>query len=224
LHEKLVEALRRGLEDAIKSLPEGFYDTFNYVTTGTNLCHPITLGLLAKVVGEMDGIGYVGVDVRLNDREGLKFQPDIVGYHDENGIQQNQAAIFVDFQSPNGCDARITTGHHLRDYLKWVEEPKHRAPYVMVTSLPDAAAPKWELRFSNKLNALHKERRKEIRDNPFQYWKKVWADDLQNRTPEAPKRLNLLPPLPLSSRTRPSFANVIFLNINRDKVVQFQLL
>ena len=134
-----VEALRRGVEDAIRSLPEGFYDSFNFTTTGMNLCHPVTLGLLAKVVGEMDGIGYVGVDVRLNDRQGLKFQPDVVGFRDAEGLQNNQAVIFVDFESPNSCDARFTK-HHLAQYLEWVKTPKHRAPYVIVTSLPDGAA------------------------------------------------------------------------------------
>ena len=198
-----VEVLRRGLEDAIRSLPEGFYDTFEFTITGTNLCHPVTLGLLAKVVGEMDGIGYVGIDVKLNAGKGLKFQPDIVGYRDSAGLRDNKAAIYVDFESPNSCDTRITTEHHLEDYLDWVKKPQHRAPYVIITSLPDAHAPSWKLLYpSYYRNFEHRGKLKEVRDNPFRYWTAVWKKDL---------------------RTRPKFSDVYFLNINRDKVIAFHL-
>jgi hypothetical protein len=91
MHEILVERLRRGLAKAIKELPPGFYDTFKYTTTGMNLSHPVTLCLLAKLVGEMKGIGYVGIDVRLNQGKGsnkLKFQPDIVGYQDAEALKK----------------------------------------------------------------------------------------------------------------------------------------
>jgi hypothetical protein len=199
--DERIEQLRRRLEDAIRSLPEGFYDTFKFTTTGKNLCHPVTLGLLAKVVGEMDGIGYVGVDVRLNAGKGLKFQPDIVGYRDAEGLQNDQAVIFVDFESPNSCDARIPK-HHLEQYLAWVKDPKPRAPYVIVTSLPDAPAPSWELRYTSELNKKHKRKLKQIRDNPYQYWTTVWKKDL---------------------RVRPKFSDIYFLNINRDKVTAFQM-
>src|SRR5271155_1472229 len=102
MEEQQVEEFRLKLEKAIGSLPPGFYDSFDFTTRGSNLCHPVTLGLLAKLVGEMDGVRYAGIDVRLNDREGSKFQPDIVGFDhivdtDKEELQNKQAVVFVDF-------------------------------------------------------------------------------------------------------------------------------
>ena len=45
--------------------------------TGSALCHPITVGIIAKLIGEMNGIRQVGVDTRLNNLKGQKFQPDV---------------------------------------------------------------------------------------------------------------------------------------------------
>ena len=69
------------------------------------------MGLIAKFVGEMDGIGYVGVDVRLNDEPRRKFQPGVAGFRDADGVRDNQPIMFVDFESPNSSDGRIR-GYH----------------------------------------------------------------------------------------------------------------
>src|SRR5260370_17252092 len=106
MEKKEVERLRLGLERAIRGLPEGFYDTFNFVTTGMTLCHPITIGLIAKVVGEMDGIAYVGVDVRLNNGKGQKFQPDVAGFADAPSVKSNHPPILLDFEIPLICYRR----------------------------------------------------------------------------------------------------------------------
>src|SRR5208337_4859605 len=122
-------------------------------------------------------------------------------------LRRNQAVIFVDFESPNSCDTRIPQ-YHLEQYLAWVKNPEHRAPYVIVTSLPDAEALTWELRYTSDLNREHKGNLKLIRDDPFRYWTRAWAKTREAKT------------LP----SRPGFSDVFFFNINRRKVVPFQLL
>ncbi|MBF6570375.1 MAG: hypothetical protein IVW54_16020 [Candidatus Binataceae bacterium] len=180
--------------------------TFRFVTTGMNLCHPITVGLIAKVVGEMDGIGYVGVDVRLNDGTRRKFQPDVAGFRDADGVRENQPVIFVDFESPNSSDGRIP-GYHLVQYLNWARERQQETPYVIVTCLPDGrvAESDWELRYTAKgyCNADHKGKLKEICANPFRYWTTVWRRELRGRS---------------------DLLGVFFLNIDRRKVVPFHAL
>lgn len=198
-----VEALRQGLEQAIRGLPEGFYDTFNFVTTGMTLCHPITVGLIAKVVGEMERIAYVGVDVRLNNGKGQKFQPDVVGFADAKSVHSNQPAILVDFESPNSCDGRIPQ-YHLRQYCEWVRDRNPKVPYVIVTSLPDTGAAKWELWYkSEEYNSPHRGKMDEIRANPFRYWTSVWRNKLGQRS---------------------DLSDVFFFNIDRRNVVSFQVL
>jgi hypothetical protein len=108
--------------------------------------------------------------------------------------------IFIDFESPNSCDARITT-YHLRQYLEWVAKRQRGTPYAIVTSLPDGPA-RWQLRYTSDLNFKHKGNVKEIRDNPFRYWTGVWTNDM---------------------RMRPKLSDAFFLNINGRKVISFHL-
>lgn len=206
MEEQRLETLRQRLEEGISSLPKGFYDTFRFVTTGMNLCHPITVGLIAKVVGEMDGVVYVGVDVRLNDGTGRKFQPDVVGFRDADGVRENQPVIFVDFESPNSSDGRIPD-HNLAHYLSWARGRDRETPYVIVTCLPDGRVPEsdWELRYTANgyCNADHKGKLTEICANPFRYWTTVWTRELRRRS---------------------DLLGVFFLNIDRRKVVPFDVL
>jgi hypothetical protein len=179
MNKRQVGLLRERLEYAIRDLPEGFFDTFDFVRGRTNLCHPITVGLIARILAELPGIGYLGFDVRLNDGNRHKFQPDLVGYRDANGVRENQPIIFVDFESPNSSDARVPR-YHLLQYLQWVRHLDPRPPYVIVTCLPDATTPKWRLLYkSGRRHSWHKANVEKIRANPFRYWTSVWRDDLR---------------------------------------------
>ena len=205
MNEIQIEQLRSRLEGALRSLPEGFYDTFEFTTTGNTLCHSITLSLIAKVLGEMDGVGYVGVDVKLNDGGGVKFQPDVVGFGNAESLGRVEPVIFVDFESPNSSDGRVPN-YHLPQYMRWIKVQEHKAPYVVITSVPDAPAPKWKLLYAGPkgLNFVHKAHLNEIRRNPFRYWKAVWAKELCNQS-----GLDM--------------SGVFFLNINGRQVVRFRM-
>ncbi|WP_141400521.1 hypothetical protein [Magnetospirillum sp. 15-1] len=166
--DRATEAIVMGLTTAIRRMPKGFYDSFDFTRTGNNLCHSVTLGALASVVSSIKGVAYVGIDVRLN-RDGLKFQPDIVGFGEDG-----DHAVYVDFESPNSSDARVPW-KDVDAYLSW-SGPKLETPYIVVTSLPDRETSTWELRWTadGYYNADHKERRSEIRANPFRYWSEAW--------------------------------------------------
>lgn len=142
----------------------------------------------------------VGVDVRLNNRKGQKFQPDVVGYFDAKAVQRNEPMVFVDFESPNSSDGRIPN-YHLPQYLEWVRELDPKIPYEVITSLPDGRANRWELRYTTKglCNADHKGKLYEICENPFRYWTSVWRKQLAERS---------------------DLSAVFFLNIDRRKVVR----
>jgi hypothetical protein len=97
----------------------------------------------------------------------------------------------------------------LEDYIEWVKDfPERLAPYVIITSLPNAAAPEWELRYTSPtgVNRKHKGKRELIRVNPFQYWIPVWKNVLAKRL-----------------AYHAGLGGVFFLNINGNKVVQIQL-
>jgi hypothetical protein len=73
-----------------------------------------------------------------------------------------------------------------------------------VTSLPDARAPKWKLHYkSGRLHSWHKGDVEEIRANPFRYWTRVWKKDLKGQ--------------------RSSLSEVFFLNVDRGRVVSFNM-
>jgi hypothetical protein len=198
MDESLVELLRQRLKDAIRELPPRFYNSFDFIKGKTNLCHPISVGLIAKILGELEGIRYVGFDLRLNDGKGHKFQPDLVGYLDMEGTP----VMFVDFESPNSSDTRIPR-YHLQQYLQWVRRSKTKPPYVIVTCLPDASAPNWkQLYKSGRWHSWHKVKDlEELRANPFRYWMKVWGEDLRKRQVD--------------------LSQIFFLNIDDRKVVSF---
>jgi hypothetical protein len=178
----LAESFSEHLQTAIDAakLPDGFYDTFHFVETGNNLCHPITLSIIGNAVARIDGVVHVGIDVRLNLGGGVKFQPDVVGFGEDRSH-----VLYVDFESPNSCDTRIKDKDIL-PYLNWVSKHPNAADYVVVTSLPDRLSPTWQLRWTSGedvsgRNSEHRQFRDAIRANPLRYWSKVWRHDLINR-------------------------------------------
>ncbi len=127
---KLLAELRTG----INAFPEGFYNSFKYTTTGNNLTHPWTIGLLSKILWRLDGITEVGIDVRINSRDGAKFQPDLVAYRERKPV------LLVDYESPNSSDARVPE-KDVEPYLTWVAGAAGPAEYIIITTLPARACP-----------------------------------------------------------------------------------
>jgi hypothetical protein len=88
--------------------------------------------MIGNAVAQMDGVAWVGIDVRLNNPgDHIKFQPDVVGFREDRSH-----VLYVDFESPNSCDSRIAD-KDVRPYLKWTAKHNDAAYYVIVTSLPD---------------------------------------------------------------------------------------
>lgn len=156
----------QSLNREVAALPAGFFSTWRYTTTGNNLCHPLTLGSVTRVVASIPGVVHVGIDVRLNDLQGGKFQPDVVGY-DEN----LRAVVVVDYESPNSSDARVPPKDWL-PYAQWRSSTGSQAPYFVVTTLPQRLSPAWELRYTaqGQYNAEFRGRVEEIRRSPFEFW------------------------------------------------------
>jgi hypothetical protein len=155
------------LEMEIKKFPDQFYDSFRYTTTGQNLTHPLTLGLLTKVLWQLEGVKFVAVDFRLND-SGAKFQPDLVAL---SCVEPKAPLLYVDYESPNSCDTRIPT-KDVAAYIEWSRLSSSRAPYIIVTTLPANRMDDYQLRYASKgsANYPHKYNISKIRDNPYAYW------------------------------------------------------
>jgi hypothetical protein len=168
---KLVAELRAG----VKAFPEGFYDSFKYTTTGNNLTHPWTIGLLSKILWNLGGITEVGIDVRINRPGGAKVQPDVVAY------RKGDPVLLVDYESPNSSDARVPE-KDVTAYLKWVTGEQGRAEYVIITTLPAHACPEWEVRYTSEgqCNFGFGGRRDDIRKNPFEFWYSHYRDTLRH--------------------------------------------
>jgi len=186
---KVVNFFIKGLSREIQNVPDGFYDTFQYTTTGNNLTHPRTIGYITKVVWGIQNAAVVESDLRINEG-GVKFQPDIFVRD-----SKNRPLLVVDYESPNSSDARIPS-KNIKPYLKWGES----VPYIIVTSLPKKSSTGWELRYTSRgsYNRPHMRKMKEIRSNPFKYWFKIYRHKI--------KKWN--------SKLR----NVYFVNINAKKV------
>lgn len=170
----VADEIARQLEHGIESLPEGFYRSFEFTQTGNNLTHPITLGLLSRIVWGLPNVRTVGIDARLNAGAGCKFQPDIVGFG-EGG----KPVLFIDYESPNSSDARVPV-KDVEAYARWREHDAAAAPYIIVTTLPDCTANDWELRWTanDKWNADYRGRGAEVCVNPCRFWYQVYYDAL----------------------------------------------
>ncbi len=171
---EIAKKILPSLEAAVAIMPDGFYDSSKYTTSGANgdncLCHPITLGVLFKALSALDKVAHVGIDVHLNRGPDKKYQPDLVGFQKEL-----THVVYLDFESPNSSDARIPV-KDVEPYLRWKQAAGGAAPYIVVTSLPDKEAPKWQLGYTaaGGYNAEHKGKKKDIIKNPFSYWSKAW--------------------------------------------------
>jgi hypothetical protein len=173
---EVASIIRRQLAEEIKSLPTDFYDTFNYVKTGTNRCHAVTIWLLARAVSAVPGVKYGAIDVRLNLGGGVKLQPDIVGY----GVN-NSPVVLIDFESPNSSDARIKP-KDVDPYLAWCKGSGWTPPYLIVTSLPSRPREprEWffKYHYGNQYNSEHHGNGEAVMKSPLAYWSEVWRKQL----------------------------------------------
>jgi len=172
----LAGRLVRFLQAGIASLPDGFFDSFEYTSTGKALTHPLVFGLLARFAWGIDGIAYVGLDVALNEGQGLKFKPDVIGY-----TENLQPLFFVDYESPNS-DYRVIC-KDIDGYIAWRDHTASTAPYIIITTLPQETS-WWECRWVSKgcYNQAYKHRRKEWVANPRQFWYSVYAPEFASRS------------------------------------------
>jgi hypothetical protein len=64
---KVVNFFIEGLSKEIQHVPDGFYDIFEYTTTGNNFTHPRTIGYITKVVWGIQNAAIVENDLRINE-------------------------------------------------------------------------------------------------------------------------------------------------------------
>ncbi len=153
---------------------DNLWGGFKYTTTGNNLCHPRTLGFMAKVAWTMSDVATVEIDLHLNKGRGVKFQPDLALRR-----QDGRLSLFVDFESPNSSDARIPT-KDIFPYLAWCGTVPRDAPeYLVVTSLPNRPADGWELRYTSLGYTNDGHRAVDVCRNPCVYWYSYYARVLQ---------------------------------------------
>jgi hypothetical protein len=163
---QLCTEIINALRSEISSFSEGFYDTFRFTVTGNNRTHPITVGILCKILWGLKTISAVGVDMRFNAGKGKKFQPDLTGF-DNCG----SPLIFLDYESPNSSDARIPS-KDVDSYKSWIATQESQVPYIIITTLPDKEAPDWQVRYTSKrgCNYHFSNKKSEILKNPFRFW------------------------------------------------------
>jgi hypothetical protein len=162
---KLCREIVEELQKQITSFPEGFYDTFKYTTTGNNLTHPRTIGILCKILWNIKTVSSVYVDMRFNDK-GHKFQPDLTGI-DNRG----NPIIFIDYESPSSSDARLRD-KDIKAYTDWIKIKGSRTPYLIITTLPDKKPEAWQYRYFAKdgYNHSFRKKRQQIKENPYGFW------------------------------------------------------
>lgn len=181
----MIDALARGLEREIKTVPDDFYSTFRFTQTGRNLTHPKTLAFLAKVLWQLQGVESVGIDVRINERNGLKLQPDLVAFG-----KGDKYLLMVDYESPNSSDARVPV-KDVEPFLGWAAKQPEPPTYVIITTLPDAPAPAWELRYTNGYNRNYRGRTAEVRANPCAFWYGEYRQALRSKDLHSVAFLNI---------------------------------
>ncbi len=174
----MVRQIVSTLQEEIQNLPDNFYSTFSYTVTGQNYTHPITIGILSKVVLAMKDVKFVAVDFRLN-AAGVKFQPDLVALGDVTPIHP---VLFLDYESPNSSDIRIPK-KDVESYEKWSKQYRERIPYFIITTLPDRQVADWQLRYTSegRTNYNFRGRRQDICMNPFRFWYAEYKRALQRK-------------------------------------------
>ncbi|MGH7813993.1 MAG: hypothetical protein ACREQI_08330 [Candidatus Binataceae bacterium] len=191
----LIEDFIEAVEVATQGvLPEGFFDTYDYVQAENdkNFCHPRTLGFLAKAAWSLPATRAVEIDRRFNLGNSVKFQPDLVVRD-----QEEKVAMIVDFESPNSSDERIVT-KDVGNYMKWITacSPPKPVEYLIITALPDKSSPRWKALYDPK------ERKTDIRQNPFRYWYQFYREKLDRRWRDFPIRFANFNGNKLSDSTR----------------------
>ncbi len=164
---KLITQIVLDFEKEITKLPDGFYNTFRYTTTGRNYTHPITLAILSKIISRIADVQYIAIDLKLNEGN-AKFQPDLVAM---TSLEPFQPLLFLDYESPNSSDMRIPT-KNIDTYIAWSKAYSRRIPYIIITTLPNRKTESWQLRYTSEgyPNEAFSNRRKDIFENPFQFW------------------------------------------------------
>jgi hypothetical protein len=130
---EFADNIANALQLSISELPDGFYGSFRFTRTGSNFTHPITLALLTRVLWDTPEIKQVGIDLRLNLGNSVKFQSDLVGLDADR-----QPIAFIDYESPNSSDFRLPE-KDLDAYLAWGRKSGQSVPYVIITTLPSQA-------------------------------------------------------------------------------------
>src|ERR1700704_6035644 len=126
----MIGEFARELRRYIVATPQGFYDSFDFTRTGSNFTHPRTLGYIARALWALRGVATVGIDVRFNDGNGVKIQPDAVAFDDND-----EPVLLVDYESPNSSDARVPN-KNVRRFLTWIDGKQRVPSYVIITTLP----------------------------------------------------------------------------------------
>lgn len=166
------------LQKQIKSFPKGFYDTFEYTITGNNLTHPLTLGILCKIVWGIRNVSKVYFDGKFNSN-GHKFQPDIAAFD-----KDDKPIIFLDYESPNSSDARVPD-KDVKAYTNWMRTQENQAPYLIIITLPDKEALDWEIRWTvrGQWNYLFRDNKSKskIKRNPLRFWRLYYRNCLKGK-------------------------------------------
>ncbi|WP_005032753.1 hypothetical protein [Holophaga foetida] len=183
--EKLISDLVEELESRFRHLPDGFHSTWDYTETGNAFSHPVTLGLITAALGRLCPDLLVSIDTRFNTD--VKFQPDITLLDGELN-----PCLYIDYESPNSSDARIPS-KDVDAYLAFSRSIRERIPYIIMTTLPNAQTPKWQLRYSGKgyYNDGFGKRLGAIRANPFEFWYAHYRQELAGRDMEGIHFLNI---------------------------------
>ncbi|MDD3896464.1 MAG: hypothetical protein PHU04_01275 [Candidatus Peribacteraceae bacterium] len=184
--DTIADEIASRLEPAIQYVPDGFFNSFAFTQTGNNLTHPLTWGILARLLWDVPHIAQVGIDVRIN-QHGIKFQPDLVGYSEDGSM-----VVFLDYESPNSSDARIP-GKDVDAFIAWRDASGADVPYVIITTLPDCPAPDWELRYTSSdfYNSGFGGQGGVLRRNPCLFWYNYYYGEFAKRRMEGITFLNI---------------------------------
>jgi hypothetical protein len=176
--QEVVNQVASQLRKEIRSLPAGFYGTFDYTTTGQCYTHPITLALLCKVLSRLKGVRHVAIDLHLNNETG-KCQPDVVAL--SSLTPRPKPVLFVDYESPDSCDLRITW-KDVGQYNKWSKAHGKRVPYLIITTLPNRKAD-WRLPYTARgyVNRQFRKMKKRIFGNPYKFWYDRFREELDGK-------------------------------------------
>jgi hypothetical protein len=88
-----------------------------------------------------------------------------------SSLEPFQPVLFLDYESPNSSDMRIPR-KNVDTYIAWSKVCRKRIPYIIITTLPNRKTESWELRYAAEgyPNEAFCGRRKDICENPFQFW------------------------------------------------------